>query len=266
MNKPYTYIIGWRHLDKWYYGSRWANNSTPSEDLFVNYFTSSSVVKQFIEKNGAPDVVRVMRTFENREDCQDHEIRFLVKHECRRSPRWLNRGVPGKYFSIHNRRHTEQTKKLIGEKSRARWADPTSHSMFMTKVKRGHHLSDEHKKVLSEKSKVHMNKPDVKAQHAARMKDLWKDENYRERVRESSEAFWKSEAGILAGEKIQARHKGKNVTEETRRRLSESRRGKGNPNPGLAAQMKYRDPIVCPHCGKEGRGTKWQGHLRKCGE
>lgn len=44
---PYTYLVGWSQLNKFYYGVRFAKNCTPS-DLFTTYFTSSSIVKQYI--------------------------------------------------------------------------------------------------------------------------------------------------------------------------------------------------------------------------
>lgn len=43
---PYTYLIGWSKLNKWYYGSRTAKNCHPSE-LWIKYFTSSKFVKEF---------------------------------------------------------------------------------------------------------------------------------------------------------------------------------------------------------------------------
>ena len=48
---PYTYIIGWSSLNKWYYGVRYAKNCKP-EDLWKTYFTSSKHVKEFLTGNG----------------------------------------------------------------------------------------------------------------------------------------------------------------------------------------------------------------------
>lgn len=46
---PYTYLLGWPEIDKWYYGVRYAKKCHPS-DLWVTYKTSSrhvdSIVKQ----------------------------------------------------------------------------------------------------------------------------------------------------------------------------------------------------------------------------
>ena len=38
---PYTYLIGWSKLDKWYYGCRYGINCHP-DDFWKTYFTSSN--------------------------------------------------------------------------------------------------------------------------------------------------------------------------------------------------------------------------------
>ena len=67
----YTYLIGWRKLDKWYYGYR--NRDNPESDLWVEYFTSSKYVKEFRELHGEPDVVRVHRVFPDKVSAMDDE-------------------------------------------------------------------------------------------------------------------------------------------------------------------------------------------------
>ena len=42
---PYTYLIGWSNLGKWYYGVQYGKGVHP-DNLWVTYFTSSSVVKK----------------------------------------------------------------------------------------------------------------------------------------------------------------------------------------------------------------------------
>ena len=79
---PYTYLIGWSLLQKWYYGARYARISSclyetgcHPDDFFVTYFTSSVVVKQIIEKHGIPDVIQIRKTFPaNTETPSDEEI------------------------------------------------------------------------------------------------------------------------------------------------------------------------------------------------
>lgn len=92
----YTYLIGWRKLDKWYYGYR--NRDNPESDLWVEYFTSSKYVKAFRELHGEPDVVRVHRVFPDKVSAMVFEDRFLYRVKAVRSSRWLNRGRRGIEF------------------------------------------------------------------------------------------------------------------------------------------------------------------------
>ncbi len=86
---PYTYLIGWSSLNKWYYGVRYAKGCHPS-DLFVSYFTSSKHVKKFIEINGNPDVVEIRKTFNSVKSSQTCEHRVLKKLNVLFSEKWLN--------------------------------------------------------------------------------------------------------------------------------------------------------------------------------
>ena len=87
----YTYLIGWRELDLWYYGSRSGNKVNPKEDLLLEYFTSSKGVKEQIMNTGLPDVVKVHKTFRSKKEAEEFEGRFLRKVSAKDSPRWLNR-------------------------------------------------------------------------------------------------------------------------------------------------------------------------------
>ena len=59
---PFTYLIGWSAMDRYYYGARWAANSGP-DDLWTTYFTSSKHVKKFRELHGEPDIVLIKKLF-----------------------------------------------------------------------------------------------------------------------------------------------------------------------------------------------------------
>ncbi|ASS33937.1 homing endonucease [Acidovorax phage ACP17] len=87
----YTYLIGWRELDRWYYGYRSANKKSPHDDLWIDYFTSSKHVRAFREAHGEPDVIRVHKSFECRESARRFEHRLLTRLKVVGSDRWLNR-------------------------------------------------------------------------------------------------------------------------------------------------------------------------------
>lgn len=86
---PYTYLIGWSHLNKWYYGRRTAKNCHPS-DLWTKYFTSSDHVKAFRQIHGEPDVIEIRRVFDNVKKCASWETRLLKKINAKASTLFLN--------------------------------------------------------------------------------------------------------------------------------------------------------------------------------
>lgn len=90
MTTPYTYLIGWPHLDRWYYGVRYANRCTP-DDLWNPYTTSSKHVKEFIKNNGAPTVIEVRRTFKDTTAARLWENKVLTRLNVISRPKWLNK-------------------------------------------------------------------------------------------------------------------------------------------------------------------------------
>lgn len=89
MVEPYTYLIGWTDLDRWYYGVQYGKSSHPS-NLLTSYFTSSEVVKQFLVEHGDPDVVQVRKTFSDSKKARQYEHTILRRMCVKSSDRWLN--------------------------------------------------------------------------------------------------------------------------------------------------------------------------------
>ena len=110
---PYTYLIGWSHLNKWYYGVRFRKYCNPL-DLWTTYFTSSKHVAKFIKTHGQPDVVVVRKTFTNSKIARLWEHKVLRRLDARNNSKFLNKSNgDGRFF---NAGHTEETKKIISEK------------------------------------------------------------------------------------------------------------------------------------------------------
>lgn len=84
---PYTYLIGWSHLNKWYYGVRYAKGCHPS-DLWTKYFTSSKQVYNYRNQHGEPNIIKVRRVFDNVDVARKWENRILRKIYLREE--WLN--------------------------------------------------------------------------------------------------------------------------------------------------------------------------------
>jgi len=94
MSQPYFYIIGWRKLNTWYAGVRYAKNCCPS-DLWVKYFTSSTRVKKFAEENGSPDYIST-KIVGTAQETIDFELDFIRKILGKEG--WLNRCAGSRYL------------------------------------------------------------------------------------------------------------------------------------------------------------------------
>lgn len=92
--QPYTYLIGWSDLDRWYYGVRFGKNCHPS-DLWVTYFTSSKHIALFREEHGEPDIIQIRRTFETAKSAQDWEEKVLRKMNAHINERFINANIAG---------------------------------------------------------------------------------------------------------------------------------------------------------------------------
>ncbi len=88
-NQPYTYLIGWSKYDTWYYGVRYSKDCHP-DDLWVTYFTSSKMVKNFYIKNGEPDVIQIRKLFSSVKLAQQWEVTVLKRMKVVESKQWLN--------------------------------------------------------------------------------------------------------------------------------------------------------------------------------
>jgi len=94
---PYTYLVGWTHLNKWYYGRRTAKGCRPQE-LWVKYFTSSARVKSFRQQHGEPDVMEIRKIFNSVSKCKAWENKFLIKIDAKNNNLFLNESNGDKNF------------------------------------------------------------------------------------------------------------------------------------------------------------------------
>lgn len=92
---PYTYLIGWSHLDLWYYGVeiKTQNGGANPKNLWTTYFTSSKRVAAMRKELGEPDIIQVRRTFSCRKAAVRWEQLVLHRMGVVRSKKWLNLAV-----------------------------------------------------------------------------------------------------------------------------------------------------------------------------
>ena len=126
---PYTYLIGWSKLNKWYYGSRCAKKTNclyesgcHPDDFWVTYHTSSDVVTAFREEHGEPDVREIRKTFSNADDAKAWEHRILQRMNVVKNDKWLNGndklGPPimiGEKHPNYGKPRSHETKKKLSE-------------------------------------------------------------------------------------------------------------------------------------------------------
>lgn len=135
---PYTYLIGWRKLNLWYYGRRTAKGCNPN-DFFKSYFTSSKLVTKIRSEFGDPDVIKIHKIFVDIESCVLQEEKFLKRVNAAKSHYWLNQTNGDKKFDNSGkvRIHSEETKEkirtsLLGKRA----SENTKHKMSISSKKR----------------------------------------------------------------------------------------------------------------------------------
>ena len=95
----YTYLIGWSHLNMWYYGSKYGADANPST-FWLNYWTSSKYVTNYRKEHGEPDIRQIRKIFgEDHHKCRNHEFRLLRRLRLDKNIRFLNKSIGGSTFS-----------------------------------------------------------------------------------------------------------------------------------------------------------------------
>ena len=114
--KPYSYLLRQKSTGKKYYGIRWKNwsklNTTPREDFWKTYFTSSGNIKYEIKLNGLEDFeIELRQTFDTPEEADAWEKKFLRKvRALDRQEEWWNGNVgSNKITTPAGRRKISQT-------------------------------------------------------------------------------------------------------------------------------------------------------------
>lgn len=88
-SQPYTYLVGWSKIGKFYYGARWALGCAPT-DLWKTYFTSSKRVAEFRKIYGEPDIVQVRKVFKDPNSAKLYEHKVLRRMKVRKRDDFLN--------------------------------------------------------------------------------------------------------------------------------------------------------------------------------
>jgi hypothetical protein len=95
-------MIAWSSLNVKYYGVRYAKNTEPA-DFWVTYFTSSKIVRKFVELYGDPDIKRIRKTFKTKEEACNWETRVLTRLKVKSRKDWLNQSENSGFIGSSNK-------------------------------------------------------------------------------------------------------------------------------------------------------------------
>ncbi|MFA6198819.1 MAG: NUMOD3 domain-containing DNA-binding protein [Bacteroidales bacterium] len=173
--KPYTYLIGWSSLNKFYYGVQYGTKANP-KNLWTTYFTSSKYVKEFREFYGEPDIIQVRKVFETKEKAIQWEFKIIQRMKIVSSSNWLNRSLAGqKFYNTGGFIQSEETKKKIsvatkGKNGKKGILNPMYGKFHTEETKKK--LSISHKnKILTDEHKYHIGLSGIGRIHTSESKD-----------------------------------------------------------------------------------------------
>lgn len=191
MDMYYTYLVGWKPQDRWYYGVRYSKHSDPI-DLFRTYFTSSKYVKDFIDLHGRPDIVLIRKTFIDKQKAINWEHKVLRRLHVTKSERWLNQ-TDNKAIVCKNK---ERAKKACLENSRKgaakirgkTWEEIIGPEAAAIRRQRG----SERLKILWAKGLMNSTKPVDTSKYREAALKRWKNPQQRKKLCKSMRGVQKS--------------------------------------------------------------------------
>ena len=168
---PYTYILQFKETGHLYYGVRIANKVNPINDLWVNYFSSSHIIKELIKKNGKESFkYKVHKSFESIYAAYKYENKMLGLIKNKNKHKWFNRTYWSGfgYASLYK---TEKHCKAIGDalRNKKRSGEALDKCRESAKLgaeaRRGMKDTEEVKRKRAESVKLAMNAPEFKQKH-----------------------------------------------------------------------------------------------------
>ena len=211
---PYTYLIRWSKLRKYYYGVRYKQGCHPN-GFWKDYFTSSPKVAEYRELHGEPDIIQIRRTFTNANDAIAWEAKVLRRMNVIKEDHWLNQSIwPAMSPEVMKERtpwntgmpHPEKTKQKISESSKGRipW-NKGKIGLFMHSEESKHKISEANKgKLHSEETKRKISKTKVGKPNGTKGKP--KSTEHKKKIAEAN--------------------RGQSFTLERRRKISQAKKGK----------------------------------------
>ena len=113
---PYFYLIEHNLTGKRYAGAKWGANANP-ETFFVDYFTSSNIVKSIISAEGpaAFSIIELVTDFGSFASAYEYETEFLKSNDCAHDLNYFN-GHNNELFSFGTSEYEDYMMKNYGVK------------------------------------------------------------------------------------------------------------------------------------------------------
>ena len=146
----YTYLIKCPN-GKSYYGYRSANETSPEDDLWKHYFTSSKVIAELREQYSDDEFIATIdKTFATAEEAVKYEEFFLTENDCAGSDEWVNKkNSSGEWHNVGGYKLSEKTKRKMSEAQKGKTVSLETRRK-MGEWQKGRKLCEETKKKLSE--------------------------------------------------------------------------------------------------------------------
>lgn len=186
---PYTYFIEWSKTKMKYYGVRFAQNCNP-DDFWVDYFTSSVSVKDYIKEHGQPDIRQIRRVFSCPEKARLWEHKVLKRLRVVSRTDYLNKS-DGKAVDMQDPVIRENHKRGIElyhsqpgvSEFKSQIQKVAQNKPELIEIKRKTKLNNwkdqEWRKKQTEAIKQGLNNPKTKKAMETAQQNLWKDEDFR---------------------------------------------------------------------------------------
>jgi hypothetical protein len=216
---PYTYMLYFQINGEflYYYGVRYSNVSiglSPSEDLFIKYFTSSRNIKKLLKDKIYPFKVVVHKIFNNHIEACDYEVEFLTKLDAKNRKDFINQ--TNKFNnSLPNNRGRIQSKETIEK--------------------------------ISTSSKENQSCLKYREKKSKLMKDKWKNLDFLESMNSRNSEYKKSGKSKEAGKKSGESRKGMKYDESVKIKRSIALK-EACKNIDMKERALSRKRYSCPIC------------------
>ena len=216
-------------------GVRFARGCHP-DDLWTKYFTSSKVVQEYREKHGEPDVVEVRQTFNDRKKACEWEVNVLRKMNAVKDQRWLNQASNGSVYRRDSGKMSDEHRKKISKSLKGnhnclgRVCQPETKTKLSTSLK-GRKFSKEWlNRLRKPKSKPMGIQRKIECGEQTKNTKWYNDGKTNFRLKPDDPTPSGLVQGMLRNSlRRSSGMKGRKHTDETKRKMSESKQGERNP-------------------------------------